>query len=168
MQTGGVKQRFLKRCQKFLAKRHPYRGWSTKTRGGDRWHASLLNHSCCHDGACGAMGQEDLTYATSAVYLLNCLIYPSRHFSFPKPFFTFSSLLLEKSIATSTPAYSFSSWLGTCSRCPLLSCRDLGGSISRDPSPRPAAAAADLPCTLLLHYIHLTMPSSHLEDDSVP
>lgn len=125
---------------------------STKTRGGERQPAFLLNRSCCHDGARGAMGQDDLTYAMSAVHLLNCFIYPSQHFSFPKTSFTFSSLLLQKSTATNTPACYFSSRLCTCSRHTLLSCRYPGGSISRDPSPRPAAAAG-LARTLILRYM---------------
>lgn len=43
-----------------------------KTCRGERIRAPLLNRPSCHNRACGATGQQDLTYAMSALHLLSC------------------------------------------------------------------------------------------------
>lgn len=43
-----------------------------KTCRGEQIRATLLNRPSCHNGACGATRQQDLTYAMSALHFLSC------------------------------------------------------------------------------------------------
>lgn len=149
MQAGSAKTCFLKWClgevfgQKTSIKELQH---GNLRRGADTCYPA--QPPSCHNGACGATKQQDLTYAMSALHLLSRFPFMQvDYFSLPKPSFTCSSLLREK--PTEQPFLPAPS-VSDVTPAALPSFRYLGRSISWGWSPRPAAG---LSCTLVLHHI---------------
>lgn len=114
-----------------------------KTCRGERIRATLLNCPSCHNGACGATGQQDLTYAVSALHLLSCFSFMQVGILAFLNLLSHSPHCLEKNPQEQSllPAPSVPDFAPVV----LPSFRYLGRSINWGLSLRPAAG---LSCTL--------------------
>lgn len=133
---------------------------------GERIRATLLNRPSCQNRACGATGQQDLTYAMSALHLLSCFSFMQVGILAFLNLLSHSPHCLEKNPqeqpflpAPSVPVFAPAA---------LPSSRYLGGSTSWGLSPRPAAG---LSCTYPAHWYCIICPTrlfNHPDDDSFP